>query len=77
MPTDTLKDGVFNPEEAALMGEVFEAACKEQSLSKYKWARELVAARIIAAARNGELDPVRLRTIALAGISKSSALSGH
>jgi hypothetical protein len=76
MPTDFLKDGVFEPEETALMGEAFESACKERSLAKHRWARELVAARIIAAVRRGELDPVRLRTIALAGIGQNTLLSG-
>jgi hypothetical protein len=70
MPTDFLKDGVFEPEETALMGEAFESACREQSLPKCIGVRELIAARIIAAVRRGELDPIRLRTIALAGVAQ-------
>jgi hypothetical protein len=59
---------VFEPEVTALMGEVFEAACEELHFPKHERARELVAARIIAAARRGELDRRRLRSAALAGI---------
>jgi hypothetical protein len=76
MPIYSLKDGVFGPEATALMGEAFEAACAELPFPKHKWARELIAARIIAATRRGELDPIRLRTAALAGISHSVAPSG-
>jgi hypothetical protein len=58
---------VFEPEVIALMGEAFEAACKELDESgQPRVAREVIAGRIIAAARIGERDPVRLRAAALA-----------
>jgi hypothetical protein len=66
-------DCVFGPEATALMGEVFEAACEELHPS-HKWARELIATRIIAAARRGELDPLHLRSAALVGISHNVLL---
>jgi hypothetical protein len=66
---------VFEPEVTALMGEVFEAACEELHFPKHKWARELIAARIISAARRGELDRLRLRSAALAGISHSMTVN--
>jgi hypothetical protein len=50
--------------------------CEELHIPKHKWARELIAARIIAAARRGELDPMRLRSAALVGMSHSVVLSG-
>jgi len=49
------------------MSEAFEAACKElDEAGQPKVAREVIAGRIIAAARIGERDPVRLRAAALA-----------
>ncbi len=69
MPIYSAKDGVFGPEATALMGEAFDAACRELHFPQHKWARELIAERIIAAARMGELDPVRLRMVALVGLS--------
>jgi hypothetical protein len=75
MPINSLNDGVFEPEATALLGEVFEAACQELPLPKHKWARELIAARIITAARRGEFDPSRLRSSALVGMSHSVVLS--
>jgi hypothetical protein len=74
MPIYSLEDGVFEPEAIALMVEVFEAACEELHFPKHRWARELIAARIIAAARKGEIDPLRLRSAALVGISHSVVL---
>jgi hypothetical protein len=75
-----IKCGAFGPDETAAMGEAFEAACKKlREIGKFEGVRELIAARIIAAARMGELRPVRLRMAALsgllvAGISPSPAL---
>jgi hypothetical protein len=48
------------------MGEAFEAVCKElRDAGQHQIVRTAVAQRIVAAARGGELDPVRLRTAAL------------
>jgi len=53
----------------AAMSEAFEAACKElNEAGQPKVAREVIAGRIIAVARIGERDPVRLRAAALAGL---------
>jgi hypothetical protein len=69
MPIDpSLEDGVFEPEATAAMGEAFEAACKELQDGGEPEVRKLIAKRIIAAARRGELDPVRLRTAVLSWI---------
>ena len=61
-----MQPGAFEPELVAAMAEALEAACKtlhDTHLSEA--AREDIARRIIAAARFGERDPVRLRAAAL------------
>jgi hypothetical protein len=70
MPIDPfIEHGAFEPEATAAMGEAFEAACKElHDVGQLQMVRKVVAQRIIAAARRGELDPVRLRTAALSWI---------
>ncbi len=69
MPIDpSLEDGVFEPEATAAMGEAFEPACKELQDGGEPEVRKLIAKRIIAAARRGELDPVRLQTAVLSWI---------
>jgi hypothetical protein len=67
MPIDpSLEQGVFAPEATAAMGQAFEAACKElHDAGRLPMVRKVVAQRIIAAARRGELDPARLRAAAL------------
>jgi len=70
MPIDpSIEHGVFEPEATAAMGEAFEAACKELHGGGEPEVRKLIAKRIIAAASEGELDPVRLRAAALTGLS--------
>jgi hypothetical protein len=62
-----LRDGAFMPEATAAMGEAFEAACNGVDLANQSNAlRKLIATRIIAAARQGEIDPVRLQMEAVA-----------
>ncbi len=53
--------GVFGPEALSAMGEAYEAALASQPNA----VREAIAGRIIAAARLGERDPIRLRAAAL------------
>ena len=63
-----LQPGAFEPELIAAMSEAFEAACKElQNTGRPQVSREAIATRIIAAARAGERDPVRLRAAAFVG----------
>jgi len=64
-----VKPGEFEPEAIAVMSEAFEAACKDlQDTGQPKVVPEVIAERIIAAARIGERDPARLRAAALAGL---------
>jgi hypothetical protein len=67
MPTPPFTQGAaFEPELIAAMSEALEAACKElQDAGRPEVVREAIAIRIIAAARAGERDPVRLRAAAL------------
>jgi hypothetical protein len=61
-----IQPGAFEPEVIAAMSEVLEAALKElQDTGQPNVAPEVIAGRIIAAAKLGERDPVRLREAAL------------
>ena len=74
MPIDpSIEHCAFEPEATAAMGKAFDAACKElHEVGQLQMVRKVVAQRIIAAARRGELDPVRLRTAALSWITQMS-----
>jgi hypothetical protein len=62
-----IRTGAFEPEVVAAMSEAFEAACKElDEAGQPKMAREVIAGRIIAAAKLGERDAARLLAAALA-----------
>jgi hypothetical protein len=64
------KHSVFEPEATAAMGEAFDAACEElHCTGQPEVVRELIARLVIDAASRGELDPVRLRMVALAGFA--------
>jgi hypothetical protein len=63
------EQGAFDPEATAAMGGAFDAACEElYQVGQLQVVRKLVAQRIIAAARKGDLDPARLRSAALTGL---------
>jgi hypothetical protein len=49
--------GAFGPDALAVMSEAFEAALKELQDTGQPAVREIVAGRIVAAARFGERDP--------------------
>jgi len=70
MPTNPFRQqGAFGPEVTAAMGAAFDAACEELwEVGRLEMVRKLVAQRIIAAARKGEIDSVRLRAVALSGL---------
>jgi hypothetical protein len=66
-----INPGAFEPETIVLMSEAFDAACVElQDTGQPQIVLEVIAERIIAAARNGERDPVRLREAGLAGMPR-------
>jgi hypothetical protein len=67
MPIRTFtQPGAFDPEAIAAMTEAFDAACEKLGdIDQVEVAREVIAGRIIAAARLGERDPARLLEAAL------------
>jgi len=64
-----VQSAAFELETIAAMTEAFEAACQElDDTGQPELVLEVIVDRIIAAARGGERDPVRLRAAALAGM---------
>ena len=60
----------FDEEALLAMGTAFDQACGSlPHLASADKVRELIAKRIIEAATNGELDPIRLHSQALFGFS--------
>jgi hypothetical protein len=63
-----IQDASFDDKATLAMGAAFDQACSSlRHLTRSEKVRELLARRIIEAARNGELDPARLYSQALAG----------
>jgi hypothetical protein len=61
-----VEPGAFDPEAIAAMTKAFDAACEKLGdIDQPEVAREIIAGRIIAAARFGERDPARLLEAAL------------
>jgi hypothetical protein len=60
---------VFDDADTCIMGEAFDAACEEvRDAGQPPVVREVMARRIIDAARAGERDVNRLREAALSGL---------
>ena len=58
--------GAFDPEAIAAITAAFDAACEKLGdIDQPEVVREVIAGRIIAAARFGERDPARLLEAAL------------
>jgi len=65
-----IQDVSFDDEATRAMGIAFDQTCGSlRRLSCADKVRELIAKRIIEAAKNGERDPVRLRSQALMGFN--------
>jgi len=70
-----IQDVCFDDEATRVMGGAFDRACS--SIGHFARAgkvRELIASRIIEAAKNGERDPAQLHSEATMGFSIDSAL---
>jgi hypothetical protein len=67
MPIDSfMRPGGFDSEAVAAMSEAFDAACNElQNTDQPEVMREIIATRIIAAARRGERDPACWKLLSL------------
>jgi hypothetical protein len=64
-----LPRNVFDDAATRLIGQAFDAACKElHDTGQPELVHEVMAKRIIAAALEGERSLTRLRDIALAGL---------
>ena len=60
---------VFDDHATEVMGAAFDAACQElHDKGQPPIVYEVIAKRIIDAAKNGERDPIQLRNIGLAGL---------
>ena len=60
---------VFDDLATKIMGEAFDAACRElHDKGQPTIVYEVIAKRIIDAAKHGERDPVQLRNVGLAGL---------
>jgi hypothetical protein len=59
----------FDDEATRLMDEAFDAVCKDlDDTGQPALVREIIANRIIEAAKKGERDPIRLREAGLAAL---------
>jgi hypothetical protein len=69
LPFIARSGAVFNDLATQVMGEAFDAACKElHDKGQPTLVYEVIAKRIIDAAKKGERDPVRLRNAGLAAL---------
>ena len=69
----TRPETAFDEFATSAMGVAFDAACVElQDGQRSNLVREIIAERIIGAAKGGERDPLRLCSIALAAVSGDS-----
>lgn len=60
MNTIPIQDVWFDDTATLMMGQVFERACKSLPTFRSAYAREMIAKRIIDAAKYGERDPAHL-----------------
>ncbi len=63
------RPAAFDPETLSLMGVAYERALGSFPTSAPSTVREVIAARIIGGAREGERDPEKLCQIALSGLA--------
>ena len=65
---------VFDDRATQIMGEAFDTACKDlHDTGQPPIVYEVIAVRIINAAKNGERDPVRLRNAGLSALGFNDA----
>jgi hypothetical protein len=73
----SISPGAFEPETIATMSAAFEAACQLHATGQHEVVRQVIARRIVIAARLGERDPTRLRAAALAERQIASSVIAH
>jgi hypothetical protein len=60
------RTAAFDPDMTLIMGEAFDRACRDlRDVGQPDLVKEVIASRIIDAARDGERDPARLCRLAL------------
>ena len=60
------RTAAFDPDMTLIMGEAFDRACRDlHDVGQPDLVKEVIASRIIDAARDGERDPARLCRLAL------------
>jgi hypothetical protein len=65
-----IQDVFFDDKATLAMGAAFDqASCSLRHFAHYDKVRELIAQRIVEAAKNGESDPLRLYSQAIMGFS--------
>ncbi len=65
-----IRDVWFDDAATSAMGKAFDHACKAlRNSGSAITVREIIAKRIIEAAKNGEFDPIRLHSQAIMGFS--------
>ena len=65
-----VRDVFFDDKTTHAMGVAFDQACRSlRHFARAGKVRELIAKRIIEAAKHGELDPIRLHSHALMGFN--------
>ena len=77
MSSIPIQNVAFDDTATSAMGEAFDKACKSlRSFGTACTVREIIAKRIVTAAKNGERDPARLHEQALLalGIEETSML---
>jgi|SRR5689334_12725568 len=77
MNTTPIQNVWFDDAATSAMGQAFDRACKSlQNFGPASKVREIIAKRIVDAAKNGERDPIRLHEKALVpfGVDERSML---
>ncbi len=68
-----ISGAAFDDAETRIVGQAFDAACRElHDRGQPILVHEIIAKRIIAAAKRGERDPTRLRDAGLAALGLKS-----
>ena len=71
-----IQDVFFDDKATLAMGAAFDQACGSlRRFARYDKVRELIAKRIIEAAKNGERDPIQLHSQAIMGFASMPSVS--
>ena len=71
-----LKEASYDPEMTRVMGEAFEAACRQITDNQNPLLREALAKNILAQAQRGERDPNKMCRAALSSMGIDARAPG-